>query len=148
MILSHWVYSILRNNIVKIWHHFRLHMFVCIFWQLFLELMQVPRVESKLRVYLLKIQLRSQVKSVFFILRSRFFGFLHSLSGFFSCHVGFDLSCGLNVVNSAAEEVRNLSFAFLFYIARTIEVEVSFILLLWILSDQSSLLEFTVLISL
>ncbi|KAL5547490.1 hypothetical protein UlMin_002721 [Ulmus minor] len=48
--------------------------------QLFLELMQVPRVESKLRVYLFKIQFRSQA---------------------------FDLRCSLNVVNSAAEEIRN-----------------------------------------
>lgn len=48
--------------------------------QFFLELMQVPRVESKLRVFSFKIQFRSQV---------------------------FDLRNSLNVVNSAAEEIRN-----------------------------------------
>ncbi|GLU01360.1 hypothetical protein SLE2022_186710 [Rubroshorea leprosula] len=48
--------------------------------QFFLELMQVPRVESKLRVFSFKIQFCSQVS---------------------------DLKCSLNVVNSAAEEIRN-----------------------------------------
>ncbi|XVF89399.1 hypothetical protein PTKIN_Ptkin19aG0127100 [Pterospermum kingtungense] len=48
--------------------------------QFFLELMKVPRIESKLRVFLFKIQFCSQVR---------------------------DLRNSLNVVNSAAEEVRN-----------------------------------------
>ncbi|KAK6236922.1 hypothetical protein SCA6_012259 [Theobroma cacao] len=48
--------------------------------QFFLELMKVPRVESKLRVFSFKIQFGSQVS---------------------------DLRCSLNVVNSAAEEIRN-----------------------------------------
>ncbi|KAK9274673.1 hypothetical protein L1049_021924 [Liquidambar formosana] len=48
--------------------------------QFFLELMQVPGVESKLRVFSFKIQFRSQVS---------------------------DLRRSLNVVNSAAEEIRN-----------------------------------------
>ncbi|KAL0335599.1 UNVERIFIED_CONTAM: Formin-like protein 20 [Sesamum radiatum] len=48
--------------------------------QFFLELMKAPRVESKLRVFLFKIQFNSQV---------------------------FDFRKSLNVVNSACEEVRN-----------------------------------------
>ncbi|XP_039120932.1 formin-like protein 6 [Dioscorea cayenensis subsp. rotundata] len=48
--------------------------------QFFLELMKIPRVESKLRVFSFKIQFRTQVG---------------------------DLSTNLNIVNSAAEEVRN-----------------------------------------
>ncbi|OVA09231.1 Tensin phosphatase [Macleaya cordata] len=48
--------------------------------QFFLELMKVPRVESKLRVFSFKIQFSSQVS---------------------------DLRKNLNVVNSAAEEIRN-----------------------------------------
>ncbi|XP_059635570.1 formin-like protein 13 isoform X2 [Cornus florida] len=48
--------------------------------QFFLELMQVPRIESKLRVFSFKIQFRSQVS---------------------------DLSSSLNVVNSAAEQIRS-----------------------------------------
>lgn len=48
--------------------------------QFFLELMKVPRVESKLRVFSFKIQFRSQVS---------------------------DLRNSLNVVNSVAEEIRN-----------------------------------------
>ncbi|XVE53536.1 hypothetical protein DITRI_Ditri03aG0010800 [Diplodiscus trichospermus] len=48
--------------------------------QFFLELMKVPRVESKLRVFLFKIQFHSQVS---------------------------DLRNSLNIINSAAEEVRN-----------------------------------------
>ncbi|GMJ11095.1 hypothetical protein HRI_004778700 [Hibiscus trionum] len=48
--------------------------------QFFLELMEVPRVESKLRVFSFKIQFRSQVS---------------------------DLRRSLNIVNSTAEEVRN-----------------------------------------
>uniref|UniRef100_A0A803QB16 Formin-like protein n=1 Tax=Cannabis sativa TaxID=3483 RepID=A0A803QB16_CANSA len=48
--------------------------------QFFLELMQVPRVESKLRVYSFKIQFRSQIS---------------------------DLRNSLNIVNSATEEIRN-----------------------------------------
>lgn len=48
--------------------------------QYFLELLKVPRVESKLRVFLFKLQFRSQVA---------------------------DLSCNLNIVNSAAGEIRN-----------------------------------------
>ncbi|XP_010265608.1 PREDICTED: formin-like protein 18 isoform X2 [Nelumbo nucifera] len=48
--------------------------------QFFLELMKVPRVESKLRVFSFKIQFRSQVS---------------------------DLRNALNVVNSASEEIRN-----------------------------------------
>ncbi|XVE53664.1 hypothetical protein DITRI_Ditri03aG0021000 [Diplodiscus trichospermus] len=48
--------------------------------QFFLELMKVPRVESKLRVFSFKIQFRSQVS---------------------------DLRRSLNVVNSAVEEIRN-----------------------------------------
>ncbi|GKU87196.1 hypothetical protein SLEP1_g1638 [Rubroshorea leprosula] len=48
--------------------------------QFFLELMQVPRVESKLRVFSFKIRFCSQVS---------------------------DLKCSLNVVNSAAEDIRN-----------------------------------------
>ncbi|GMI81518.1 hypothetical protein HRI_001821100 [Hibiscus trionum] len=48
--------------------------------QLFLEFIKVPRVESKLRVFLFKIQFFSQVS---------------------------DLRNSLNIVNSAAEEVRN-----------------------------------------
>ncbi|XWS72626.1 hypothetical protein CRYUN_Cryun02cG0056200 [Craigia yunnanensis] len=48
--------------------------------QFFLELMKVPRVESKLRVFSFKIQFRSQVS---------------------------DLRRSLNVVNSTAEEIRN-----------------------------------------
>ncbi|XWS17870.1 hypothetical protein CRYUN_Cryun33cG0105600 [Craigia yunnanensis] len=48
--------------------------------QFFLELIKVPRVESKLRVFLFKIQFCSQVS---------------------------DLRNSLNIVNSAAEEVRN-----------------------------------------
>ncbi|KAL9416115.1 hypothetical protein AB3S75_039334 [Citrus x aurantiifolia] len=48
--------------------------------QFFLELMKVPRVESKLRVFSFKIQFHTQV---------------------------FDLRSSLNVVNSAAEQVRN-----------------------------------------
>ncbi|KAK4402274.1 Formin-like protein 20 [Sesamum angolense] len=50
------------------------------FFQFFLELMKAPRVESKLRVFLFKIQFNSQV---------------------------FDFRKSLNVVNSACEEVRN-----------------------------------------
>ncbi|KAB2027843.1 hypothetical protein ES319_D05G060700v1 [Gossypium barbadense] len=48
--------------------------------QFFLELIKVPRVESKLRVFLFKIQFSSQVS---------------------------DLRNGLNIINSTAEEVRN-----------------------------------------
>jgi hypothetical protein len=48
--------------------------------QFFLELMQVPRTESKLRVFSFKMQFRSQVS---------------------------DLRSNLNVVNSAAEQIRN-----------------------------------------
>ncbi|KAB1996233.1 hypothetical protein ES319_D13G217900v1 [Gossypium barbadense] len=48
--------------------------------QFFLELMKVPRVESKLRVFSFKIQFRSQVS---------------------------DLRHSLNIVNSTAEEIRN-----------------------------------------
>ncbi|KAJ6837213.1 formin-like protein 6 [Iris pallida] len=48
--------------------------------QYFLELMQVPRVESKLRVFSFKIQFRCQVA---------------------------DLSGNLNIVNSSAKEIRN-----------------------------------------
>ncbi|XP_041016899.1 formin-like protein 6 isoform X3 [Juglans microcarpa x Juglans regia] len=48
--------------------------------QFFLELMKVPRVESKLRVFSFKIQFRAQVS---------------------------DLRNNLNVVNSASEEIRN-----------------------------------------
>ncbi|KAG0461665.1 hypothetical protein HPP92_021962 [Vanilla planifolia] len=48
--------------------------------QYFLELMKVPRVESKLRVFSFKIQFRSQVS---------------------------ELSGNLNIVNSAAHEIRN-----------------------------------------
>ncbi|WJX96816.1 hypothetical protein P8452_77970 [Trifolium repens] len=48
--------------------------------QFFMELMKVPRVESKLRVFSFKIQFHSQVS---------------------------DLKNSLNVVNSAAEEIRN-----------------------------------------
>ncbi|KAG1326544.1 putative formin-like protein 18 [Cocos nucifera] len=48
--------------------------------QFFLELMKVPRVEAKLRVFSFKIQFRSQVA---------------------------DLRSNLNIINSAAEEVRN-----------------------------------------
>lgn len=50
--------------------------------QFFLELMQVPRAECKLRVFSFKIQFHSQVS---------------------------DLAKSLNVVNSAAEEIRNSS---------------------------------------
>ncbi|KAF8393037.1 hypothetical protein HHK36_021278 [Tetracentron sinense] len=53
--------------------------------QFFLELMKVPRVESKLRVFSFKIQFRSQVS---------------------------DLRNSLNVVNSAAEEASYLVFYF------------------------------------
>ncbi|KAA8535343.1 hypothetical protein F0562_030346 [Nyssa sinensis] len=48
--------------------------------QFFLELMQVPRIESKLRVFSFKIQFRSQVS---------------------------DLRNSLNVINSAAEQIKN-----------------------------------------
>ncbi|KAJ0984880.1 hypothetical protein J5N97_003236 [Dioscorea zingiberensis] len=48
--------------------------------QFFLELMKVPRVESKLRVFSFKIQFRSQVA---------------------------DLRSSLNIINSVAEEIRN-----------------------------------------
>ncbi|GAB2286569.1 hypothetical protein Dimus_020966 [Dionaea muscipula] len=48
--------------------------------QFFLEMMKVPRVESKLRVFLFKMQFGSQV---------------------------FDLRRNLNLVNSASEEIRN-----------------------------------------
>jgi len=48
--------------------------------QFFLELMKVPRVESKLRVFSFKIQFRSQVS---------------------------DLRKNLNIVNSTSEEIRN-----------------------------------------
>uniref|UniRef100_A0A0D9X688 Formin-like protein n=2 Tax=Leersia perrieri TaxID=77586 RepID=A0A0D9X688_9ORYZ len=47
--------------------------------QFFMELMKLPRVDSKLRVFLFKIQFRSQV---------------------------FDLKRNLNIVNSSAEEIR------------------------------------------
>lgn len=48
--------------------------------QFFLELMKVPRVESKLRVFSFKIQFRSQVA---------------------------DLSSNLNIINSTSDEIRN-----------------------------------------
>ncbi|KAJ0031104.1 hypothetical protein Pint_14595 [Pistacia integerrima] len=54
--------------------------------QFFLELMQVPRVESKLRVFSFKIQFRSQVS---------------------------DLRSSLNVVNSASEEALQLDFGWI-----------------------------------
>lgn len=80
-----------------------------VFWQFFLELMKVPRVESKLRVFSFKIQFHSQVRWLSIL------SFFHMLSVvvvlavmstlilyFFQVS---DLRNNLNVVNSASEEV-------------------------------------------
>lgn len=77
-----------------------------VFWQFFLELLKVPRVESKLRVFSFKIQFCSQVRWPSILL------FYQVLSGVVvtSAHVFrffqvSDLRTSLNIINSTSEEV-------------------------------------------
>ncbi|PIA59825.1 hypothetical protein AQUCO_00400599v1 [Aquilegia coerulea] len=79
--------------------------------QFFLELMKVPRVESKLRVFSFKIQFRSQVRGCHFHLPvEHMFLLLESIESgpcsLFLFQIS-DLRKNLNTVNSASEEIRN-----------------------------------------
>lgn len=77
-----------------------------IWWQFLLELMQVPRVETKLRVFSFKIQFPSLVSGIFIGFFPNIFGCLvvtELTLLLFASQVSY-LRTSLNVVNSAAEE--------------------------------------------
>ena len=81
-----------------------------------MELMKLPRVDSKLRVFLFKIQFRSQVRHLipFLLLGTVFFclAFLVLYCLTVSSSQVSDLKRNLNVVNSSAEEVDTVNLKF------------------------------------
>ena len=97
--------------------------------QFFLELMKVPRVESKLRVFSFKIQFRTQVNEhLFNLFAFRCFPlWWFSLLHVWHCLALFqvsDLRKNLNIVNSVADEASILSLIFL-YISEVVFLNIS-----------------------
>lgn len=85
-----------------------------------MELMKLPRVDSKLRVFSFKIQFRSQVRQLipFLLLGSVYsfaWPFCYCIFAYFFT-VSFsqvsDLKQNLNIVNSSAEEVNTVNLKF------------------------------------